>query len=445
MKRASRTILALLLTASAAWAAADEGRTIIVSAEGLADPQAETYKRDRGLMIEDLRKDARRQVVEKAVGTLVETKTLVQNYALIDDRVMTQSKGLIKRIIKESDPWVGKDGFAHMLVKAEVALGDVRQALDEMSRTSRVALIKQFGDPRIGVAVVVRDAARGAQEERSDIAENVLKEHIKAYGYRVWSDPAGADKNAQTVDFRIVGKAQFQPIDLTLPASGLKITKYRLTSWSVKCVDNSTGEELYFNNQIPEHKTWSSEDEALRDIGELIGNEFSKGFFEDHLMMPSKVIQLRLTGLPDYDSATLVKKEMIGLRSVLNVDLRSFDATRTSLMEVDFAGSTSNFSDLINSAVIAPLNVKAGADAFKLVSVRGDLVEIAYVGKMDGKQLAERFTTTPPASLVDAPPERIAQVAKSEQAAKKLAEINVRPGEPAAPGTQSTLKTISDF
>lgn len=43
----------------------------------------------------------------------------MENYTLIKDRVLTKSKDLIKWLIKESDPWIGKDGFAHLLMKDE--------------------------------------------------------------------------------------------------------------------------------------------------------------------------------------------------------------------------------------------------------------------------------------------------------------------------------------
>jgi len=103
--------------------------TLVVSAEGLADPGAEIYKSDKGLMLDALRQDAMRQCVEKAVGTMVESSSLVENFTLVQDRVLTHSKGLIKRVIKQSDPWLGEDGFMHLLVKAEVYLGQVKEAL----------------------------------------------------------------------------------------------------------------------------------------------------------------------------------------------------------------------------------------------------------------------------------------------------------------------------
>jgi serine/threonine-protein kinase len=422
--------------------------TVVVSAEGLADPEAETYRRDKGLMLDALREDARRQVIEKAVGTFVESATLVENYELIHDRVLTRSKGLIKRIVKESDPWLGEDGFMHLLLKAEVYLTDVREAVESMSRAERVNLIKERGNPRISVSVSVRDAERGASvpPERSAIAENVVKERLSGFGYRVWSE---REKGQGGEDFQIQGEVKFMPRSVKLKASGLTLTKYVLTSWTVKCTASDTGEEIYFNTKVPKSKGWASEDEALEEIGRLIGQEFSREFFEQHLMRPSRVFQLQVTGLPDYDTGTLLKKELIGLRPVLNVDLRDFDAGGRSLYEVEFSGGRGNFVQIVNDTVVKPLNLKLEADVFRLTAARGDAVELAFHGE-DMKEVARRFKEMPPASLADAPPERLEHMELTEASMKKVAEINPQAArelgmggaeEPVADG----MKAVEEF
>ena len=89
---------------------------MVVTAEGLADPKGEAYARDKGLLLDALRADAKNQILEKAVGAYVESSTLVENYAVIKDRVFSRSQGIIKKVLKESDPWIGDDGFAHLLM-----------------------------------------------------------------------------------------------------------------------------------------------------------------------------------------------------------------------------------------------------------------------------------------------------------------------------------------
>ncbi len=419
--------------------------TLTVTAEGLADPNAETYQRDKGLMIDDLRQDARRQVIEKAVGAFIDSSTLVENYVLLEDRVFSQSTGLIKRVIKESNPWLGEDGFMHMLIQAEVFVTGVEEALKEMSRSSRVGYIRQYGDPKISVAVSSQDAERGSWESRSEIAENILKEHISGFGYRVWSEEMTKKIKAEMTeasklenqtdttisvshlkesDFSISGKVKFATRSVILQASGINVTKTTITSWTVKCIDNHTGEEIYFNNKIPRGHSWASEDEALQYIGKLIGSEFSKDFFEQRLMSPSKVYELRVVGLPNYDVGVLFKKELIGLRPVIRVDFRNFTANGISFYEIEFAGNNNNFAELVNNVLIKPLNAKFGEKAFQLDSVEQGVVKVSFHGNKDLDRLLADFNSKPPAALAAATPERLRHIAKDENTLKKLEEIN---------------------
>ncbi|MCK5229621.1 MAG: hypothetical protein KAR13_05110, partial [Desulfobulbaceae bacterium] len=404
------------------------------------------YSRDKGLMIDSLRQDARRQVIEKAVGMYVDSTTLVENYVLISDRVLTHSKGIIKKIVKESTPWLGDDGFMHILLKAEVYISSIKDALQDMSRTEKINLIKEHGNPKISVAITIRDAKRGShvKPERSLIAENILKEHFSKFGYRVWSEDITdklkievAERKAlnshettlsitglKAADFTVRGETKFKELNVTLRASGLTITKYALTSWTVSCVDNNTGEEIYFNNKVPRNKSWSDEDAALEDIGKLIGKEFSQGFFEGHLMRSSKIFQLQVYGLPDYDTGTMFKKEMIGLRSILNVDFRNFDAQGLSVYEVEFAGTRGNFNEIVNNTVVKPLNMKFEEKVFKLISAQGEVVKINFQTEGDMNELLKKFNTMPPASLANATPERLKDLIHDKSTMTKVAAIN---------------------
>lgn len=444
--------------------------TITVTAEGLADPNAETYQRDKGLMIDDLRQDARRQVIEKAVGAFIDSSTLVENYVLLEDRVFSQSTGLIKRVIKESNPWLGEDGFMHLLIQAEVYVTGVQDALQEMSRSSRVGYIRQYGDPKISVAVFAQDAARGSWTSRSDIAENILKEHISGFGYRVWSeemtkklktemtetsalenqvDTTVSISHLKESDFSIYGKVKFDVRNVNLQASGINVKKTLITSWTVKCVDNHTGEEIYFNNKVPKRQGWASEDEAIQDVGKMIGSEFSRDFFEQRLMSPSKVYELRVMGLPNYDVAVLFKKELIGLRPVLRVDFRNFTSNGISFYEVEFAGNNSNFAELVNNVLVKPLNAKFGEKAFQLDSVEQGVVKVSFHGNKDVDRILADFNSKPPAALADATPGRLRHIAKDEGTLKKLEEINpeavakLRGGEGQA-GSQ-VFQQVKDF
>lgn len=421
--------------------------TVIVTAEGLADPNADTYRRDKGLMMDALLDDAKRQAIEKVVGIYVEGHSLVENYHLIQDRVLSKTKGLIKKIHKKSEPWLGEDGFIHILIRAEVYSAQAESALREMSRTERISLIRDFGNPRIAVSVMIRDSKRGSRvkPERSQVAENILKEQISQFGYRVWSEDAGkeinianAEKSAikgqsdlatyyshrRPSDFVIRGEAKFKPISLTLKASNIEINKFQLTSWTVKCLDNRSGEEIYFNNKIPTRMSWNTEDAALEAIGSLIGNEFTKDFFASHMVQNSRIYQLEVLGLPSYDTGVLFKKELIGLRPILNVDFRSFESSTGAIFEVEFSGNEVKFPELLNTSVISSLNAKFNKQIFHLDAVNGSIIKILFKGNLSDSKLIDTFQKRPPSSFASATPERLASIALSKSSLQKVKEIN---------------------
>lgn len=415
--------------------AGDLTDTIIVTAEGLADPNSNLYKRDKGLMIDDLRRDAQRQAIEKAVGVYVESSTLVENYLLIEDRVLSNSKGLIKQILEQSSPRLGDDGLMHLTIKAEVFISDVKDALESLTKNSRIRLIKEHGNPTISVAIVARDAGRGTSTamENSPIADNILKEHFVNFGYRVWSEDytkllrqeAGAGKSGRRIaDFSVLGEVKFKQSTITLKASGIQLTKHALTSWTIKCINNHTGEEIYFNNKVPRNKAWSDEDLALEEIGKMIGQEFNKEFFESQLMQPSRIFELQLSGLPDYDTALLFKDEFIGLRNILNVELLNFEANRLSQFEIECSGSSSNFAQIVNNTILKPLNAKLDGPQLKLMSQHGNVIRIDIDPGDQPGFIQQAIINNPPASLATSSPERIGKLIQDQEILNKIIRMN---------------------
>ncbi|MDK9706715.1 MAG: hypothetical protein OEL83_06650 [Desulforhopalus sp.] len=420
--------------------AIEKADTLIVTAEGLADPNAEMYKKDKGLMADDLRRDAQRQAVEKAVGVYVESNTLVENYLLIEDRVLSKTKGLIKQIHEQSEPRLGEDGLMHMQIKAEVYISEVKTALQSLSKERKLSLIKEHGNPTISVAVIVRDAKRSSDDipENSAIAENILKEHFVNFGYRVWSEAytqllnqdAGATKtNRRVADFSVIGEAKFKQTSITLKASGIQVTKHVLTSWTVKCLNNHTGEEIYFNNKVPKNKAWADEDQALEDIGKLIGEEFSKDFFESQLLKPSQRYQIQLTGLPDYDTAMLFKDEFVGLRNILNAELINFESNGLSQFEVECTTSSKAFAQVVNSTILKPLNAKLNGPELKLVSQHGNVVRIAIDSGTQPGSIQRAIQNSPPASLATASPERVNKLIQDKDLREKVDRMHSELGD----------------
>ena len=69
----------------------------------------------------------------------------------------------------------------------------VQKSLNQMSRDERIDFIRASGNPKVALQVSVRDAdAPDAPPQPSPVAENMLKERIKSFGFRTWSEGSAA-------------------------------------------------------------------------------------------------------------------------------------------------------------------------------------------------------------------------------------------------------------
>ncbi|MEO8656546.1 MAG: hypothetical protein ABI409_20665, partial [Ramlibacter sp.] len=232
----------------------------------------------------------------------------------------------------------------------------------------------------------------GGPGGRSQLAENVLKERIKSFGFRVWAADGDAPPaaNAQSADFAIRGEVQLKMLSTRLPASGLVITKTALTSWTLKAVETATGEEVYLSTRMPTGKTWASEQQALADIGKLVGDEFSRNFFLQHFDFPTQKTGLTITGLPD-SAGPLMLRELRGMLAVLDAQLIA-DPGRFQVQLP--AGSA---PDIVQEAIVRPLNAKLGLDCFALAGAAGAEVTIAYAASCATPEMRTKMEAGPPA------------------------------------------------
>jgi serine/threonine-protein kinase len=382
---------------------------LVISAVGYADPSDPRYANDPGLLKADLREDAKRQLVEKAVGLYVQSGSMAQNYDILRSKLLSRSGDFIDAVIKEDQPQTGKDGLMSVTTRASIRVREVQKSLNQMSRDERVDFIRNNGDPKISVSIATRPEE--GQAQRSPVAENLLKERIQSFGFRTWSEEA-TQKGA---DFSVIGEAKFKKLSATLAASGITIEKTVLTSWTVKCIDKQSGEEIYFNTQIPEKQSWATEDQALAEIGKLVGEEFSKNFFLQHFRFAGQKVRLNLTGLPGKDTTLQLVHEITGLRSVLDVK-----PVGDSAFDLELAGGMGSLSDLVSATIVQPINHKLGRSCLSIGTVSGGEVSIALDASCKDAAVLSKLDSLPAASLYDAPPARRSAVIKNPETLKKL-------------------------
>ena len=92
--------------------------------------------------------DAERRVVEQAVGVMIKSETLVENYQVISDKILSQSKGYIQsyEVISEE-----REGDTYKVtIQAKVSTGQLKNDLDAIhliiARKSRPRLMMLFSE-----------------------------------------------------------------------------------------------------------------------------------------------------------------------------------------------------------------------------------------------------------------------------------------------------------
>ena len=392
--------------------------TIVVSAVGMIDPSDPRYQGgDKAQLQADLRADSRNQLVEKALWLLLDNASVAKNYDVLKEKLLSRSQSFIPVVLKESEAQVGKDGLMSMTTEGVVNVKAVQKSLNEMSRADRIEFIRANGDPKVSARISVRDAdLPDAPPQPSPIAENILKERIKSFGFRTWAEANAPD--AKGADFAVIGEAKIKRLPFRLAASGVTMTKYAMTSWTVKCVDQETGEEIYYNNTLPTGLgSWASEEEAIKAIGSKIADEFSRDFFLQHVSVTGQKVTLNVEGLPSAASDEWLARELVALPGVITLSPRSPAAPGTFELQLGGSGSP---GDIVANGVLKPLNRKLGQSCFTLGAVTAEKVSVVFDKRCKETAVLSRFETYPPAALYEAPPSRQKAVVKNPDLLRKL-------------------------
>jgi predicted Ser/Thr protein kinase len=387
-------------------AAERKSGTAMITAVGLADPKDPRFAND-GLAVEPhLWADARRQLIEKAVALYIDPSSINAHYALLRDKLFSRSDEYISTVLDQQPPQSSHYGLLLGTIRATVKVHDVQRALNEISRQERVEFIRNNGNPRISVDVRVRSdlADPGRRPQRSALAENILMDRIRSFGF-VAVDTATAQP---APDFLLSAEVRLKHLSATLPASGLTIEKVALTSWTLRTVDPNTGEEVYLNTTIPVERSWASEDLALQEIGRLIGSQFSREFFLQYFDFGTQRIRLRFKGLPASAAPSLVSEATAALR-ILNASL-SASVGQDVLIDIDVAEGPEAARERVAAALLNPLNRKLGQACFGSTSSSDTELLIDFDPVCASPAVLARLDALPPGALIDAPSSRIEEI-----------------------------------
>ncbi len=91
--------------------------------------------------------DALRQAVEQALGTYIESETRVQNYQVVDDNILSWTRGYVRNYTIISD-YKKTPELYEVRLRAEVELGDLQRDAEAVK-----SLIERMGNPRVMVII----------------------------------------------------------------------------------------------------------------------------------------------------------------------------------------------------------------------------------------------------------------------------------------------------
>lgn len=103
-----------------------------------------------GTTIDEAERDALRNAVEQAVGTMVDSTTLVKNNMLINDEIYTQSRGYITNYTILSKR-LNADGMYEIIINANVDTNPNSKLMNELTRLGIIN--RQLRDPKIAVII----------------------------------------------------------------------------------------------------------------------------------------------------------------------------------------------------------------------------------------------------------------------------------------------------
>jgi eukaryotic-like serine/threonine-protein kinase len=377
-----------------------DGGFAVISAVGVVTPTDPGQHQDAAAVERMIGLDARRQLIAKAAALYVQPSSLNTNYAILRTKLLAHSDDFITGVLQQPQPQTTQDGVIYGTMRATVSVRDVQKSLNQISRDERVEFIRNNGDPKISVSIRAwspdSDSAAGPQP--SAVAENLLKDHIRSFGFVV-VDSQNAKPPA---DFHVEGEVRFKKLSAKLPASGLTLVKYVITSWTVKAIDAKSGEEIYHNTAIPEKQSWATEEQALSDVGRLVGSEFSQSFFLQYFDFKAKKTRLRFSGLPPA-AGNAVLAELNSNLVVLNATLAQ-QSGGDVVIDTDLsAGGSAALPDLVQQAVVASLNRKIGATCFTLAGGETPELHIMFAASCASAASINQLSTAPREALSGTP------------------------------------------
>lgn len=275
--------------------------------------------------------NALRTAVEKVVGTMVDSESLVKNNSLISDKIYTQTTGYISSYKILSEKKDEDTNIYSVKVEAVVKQGSLTSDLHSLG-----ILMRRMKMPR--VAVALKEDKPGASEKIQQILKskgfNIVDSGGTASGSRFW----GMDQNSQAdlmkkygAEVVILGTASF--------SSGGAVGKHGMKSYQasvdLKALKTDTHELMGTSSGAGKtvHISDVGYSEALRQAATVAGNkivgQITRQWQKESSANRLVILEVRTASASRIDD--LVKRLPEEARGVQNVIVRESSRGRATL------------------------------------------------------------------------------------------------------------------
>jgi hypothetical protein len=324
-----------------------------IRVQGMADitPGNVAGARDRAI------EDALRKAVEEGVGIILNSETIAQDFRLIQDTILTNSKGYIKeyKIVHE-----GQRGWIYTVtIDAKIAQNLLKSDLETIRHIQ-----ERKGNPR--VMIIIDENFEGIG--KSAITENALIQKFLEKGFKI-VDPKTVKKNIERdqlmraiegddrtaallgiqygADMVIMGTTT--TTSHTLKVSGVDLKSLSI-SLSVRVIRADTGEVLIGKTEtaMEPQATSIGRQMAIEDVCEKLSNYLIPKIIQiwNEELANLNSISLTVTGLESYDMVPEIKQFLqSNIRNLKKIYDRGFVQNTVRMDLIIRGGSAKNLAE----------------------------------------------------------------------------------------------------
>lgn len=290
--------------------------------------------------------DAMRNAVEEAMGTIVNVELLVENKAIVNEKILSQTKGYIQKYKVNSEE--EKGGLYRVQIEADVKLGKVR---DDMEAAGLLMKRKQM--PRLMVMTMPRtdpqlvtagkqyvDSAAGVVEEvflkkrfsMVDVNQHISKQKLaQASGNQDKLVALARDTGAELLV--LTDATRYFERNVSLYGSNYQI--YR-SDVQLRVIETGTGKVIYSGSQQGEP---SASMDAVYDASKILANAAIESILQKWSSDVNNATTYKLTiAKINFTALEKLEKDIRNISGVDNLYRRAFDSGQ-GRFDIEFRGT----------------------------------------------------------------------------------------------------------